>query len=115
MEQHHQVQILDEALEAAVRLTTATSRRAMPDKSVSLLIPCARVAVSCMRRRPRSTTAASASRRWRPSGIIGREKAIGVDVGKRQDDANELLTAERTRLTSWTHAGPKSARWSTNY
>jgi ATP-dependent Clp protease ATP-binding subunit ClpA len=28
MEKHHKVQILDEALEAAVKLSTATSRRA---------------------------------------------------------------------------------------
>ncbi len=48
MEKHHQVQILDEALEAAVRLAHRyIPARQLPDKSVSLLdTACARVAVS---------------------------------------------------------------------
>ena len=33
-------------------------------------------------------------------GIIGREKAIGVDIGKRETEASELLTAERARLAA---------------
>src|SRR5690606_27920765 len=48
MEQHHRVQILDEALEAAVKLSSRyIPARQLPDKSVSLLdTACARVAVS---------------------------------------------------------------------
>ena len=48
MEKHHQVQILDEALEAAVKLSHRyIPARQLPDKSVSLLdTACARVAVS---------------------------------------------------------------------
>ncbi|MFL7980789.1 AAA family ATPase, partial [Xanthomonas vasicola] len=48
MEQHHRVQILDEALEGAVKLSHRyIPARQLPDKSVSLLdTACARVAVS---------------------------------------------------------------------
>ena len=48
MEKHHRVQLLDEALEAAVRLSHRyIPARQLPDKSVSLLdTACARVAIS---------------------------------------------------------------------
>ena len=48
MEKHHRVQVLDEALEAAVRLSHRyIPARQLPDKSVSLLdTACARVAIS---------------------------------------------------------------------
>ena len=48
MEKHHQVQVLDEALEAAVKLSHRyIPARQLPDKSVSLLdTACARVAIS---------------------------------------------------------------------
>ena len=48
LEKHHKVQILDEALEAAVRLSHRyIPARQLPDKSVSLLdTACARVAIS---------------------------------------------------------------------
>ncbi|MGV8630410.1 hypothetical protein ACV367_33075, partial [Pseudomonas aeruginosa] len=50
MEKHHQVQILDEALEAAVRLSHRyIPARQLPDKSVSLLdTACARTACRLM-------------------------------------------------------------------
>jgi type VI secretion system protein VasG len=101
MEKHHQVQILDEALEAAVKLSHRyIPARQLPDKSVSLLdTACARVAVSL-----HATPAEVDDSRKRIEaletelGIIGREKAIGVDIGKRETEANELLSAERARL-----------------
>ena len=48
MEKHHRVQVLDEALEAAVRLSHRyIPARQLPDKAVSLLdTACARVAIS---------------------------------------------------------------------
>ena len=48
LEQHHRVQVLDEALEAAVRLSHRyIPARQLPDKAVSLLdTACARVAIS---------------------------------------------------------------------
>jgi len=109
MEKHHKVQILDEALEAAVKLSHRyIPGRQLPDKSVSLLdTACARVAVSL-----HATPAEVDDSRKRIEAlqteleIIGREKAIGVDIGKRESDADELLAAEKTRLaeleTRWT-------------
>ena len=103
MEKHHQVQILDEALEAAVKLSHRyIPARQLPDKSVSLLdTACARVAVSL-----HATPAEVDDCRKRIEaletelGIIGREKAIGIDTGKREAEANELLSAERVRLAA---------------
>ncbi|PLP58036.1 type VI secretion system ATPase TssH [Mesorhizobium loti] len=86
LEQHHKVQILDEAIEAAVSLSHRyIPARQLPDKAVSLLdTACARVAVSqhatpaevedILRRRQ----ALEVER-----GIIGREAAIGIDVTDR--------------------------------
>ena len=101
MEQHHKVQILDEALEAAVKLSHRyIPARQLPDKSVSLLdTACARVAVSL-----HATPAEVDDSRKRIEaletelGIIAREKAIGIDIGKREADASELLATERARL-----------------
>ncbi|HWW70746.1 MAG TPA: AAA family ATPase, partial [Duganella sp.] len=101
MEKHHKVQILDEALEAAVKLSHRyIPARQLPDKSVSLIdTACARVAVSL-----HATPAEVDDSRKRIEalevelGIIGREGAIGIDTGKRAADALELLGAERDRL-----------------
>ncbi|MDO8313210.1 MAG: type VI secretion system ATPase TssH, partial [Sideroxyarcus sp.] len=103
MEKHHKVQILDEALEAAVRLSHRyIPARQLPDKSVSLIdTACARVAVSL-----HATPAEVDDCRKRIEaletelGIIAREKAIGIDIGKREGDAGELLAEERTRLSA---------------
>ncbi len=108
MEKHHKVQILDEALEAAVKLSHRyIPARQLPDKSVSLLdTACARVAVSL-----HATPAEVDDSRKRIEAlqteleIIGREKAIGIDIGKRETDASELLAAEKTRLAEL------EARW----
>ena len=101
MEKHHQVQILDEALEAAVRLCHRyIPARQLPDKCVSLLdTACARVAVSL-----HATPAEVDDCRKRIEaletelGIIGREQAIGIDIGQREAEAGEALAAERARL-----------------
>ena len=108
MEKHHQVQILDEALEAAVKLSHRyIPARQLPDKSVSLLdTACARVAVSL-----HATPAEVDDSRKRIEAletelaIIGREKAIGVDTAKREAEASALLAAERERLAAL------DARW----
>ncbi|GAA5182379.1 type VI secretion system ATPase TssH [Niveibacterium umoris] len=103
MEQHHKVQILDEALEAAVKLSHRyIPARQLPDKSVSLLdTASARVAVSL-----HAVPAEVDDSRKRIEGletelaIIGREKAIGIEIGKREVDANEQLGHERERLAA---------------
>ncbi|MFT3734767.1 MAG: AAA family ATPase [Rhodocyclaceae bacterium] len=108
MEKHHKVQILDEALEAAVKLSHRyIPARQLPDKSVSLLdTACARVAVSL-----HATPAEVDDSRKRIEaletelGIIGREKAIGVVIGNRETDTLALLAAEKERLAAL------DARW----
>jgi type VI secretion system protein VasG len=101
LEDHHQVQILDEALEASVRLSHRyIPARQLPDKSVSLLdTTCARVAISqtavpaqvdeCYHRIEALETEMQ---------IIGREKAIGVDTEERERNTEEQLQQERSRL-----------------
>ena len=108
MEKHHQVQILDEALEAAVKLSHRyIPARQLPDKSVSLLdTACARVAVSL-----HATPAEVDDSRKRIESlqtelqIIGREQAIGIDVRERETDANVQLSVEQERLAKL------EARW----
>ncbi|TPK32330.1 type VI secretion system ATPase TssH [Mesorhizobium sp. B2-5-3] len=87
LEQHHRVQILDEAIEAAVGLSHRyIPARQLPDKAVSLLdTACARVAISqhatpaeledIIRRRQALEV---------EHGIIDREAAIGIEVTERQ-------------------------------
>jgi type VI secretion system protein VasG len=101
MEKHHRVQVLDIALEAAVKLSHRyIADRQLPDKSVSLLdTACARVAVShhatpaevedSQRRIEALTT---------ESEIIERERAIGVDIAERADKVAQLLSQEGKRL-----------------
>ena len=101
MEKHHRVQILDEALEAAVKLSHRyIPARQLPDKSVSLLdTACARVAVSlhatpaevddCSKRIEALQTEA---------GIIGREAAIGIDTLEREASVKAMLADEQARL-----------------
>ncbi|MCU0725875.1 MAG: type VI secretion system ATPase TssH [Planctomycetes bacterium] len=100
MEKHHKVQILDEALEASVRLSHRyIPARQLPDKSVSLLdTACARVAIS------HHATPAELEDTIRKiealdveMGIIDREDAIGIDVTERRKIAEEKLAASKDR------------------
>nr|WP_314491384.1 type VI secretion system ATPase TssH [uncultured Pseudomonas sp.] len=101
MERHHQVQILDEALEAAVKLSHRyIPARQLPDKSVSLLdTACARVAISL-----HAVPAEVDDSRRRIEAlqvelqIIAREHSIGVAIGQRQVHTEQALADERTRL-----------------
>ncbi len=103
MERHHKVQILDEALEAAVRLSHRyIPARQLPDKAVSLLdTACARVAVSL-----HATPAEVDQARRKIDAlnteldIISREKNIGIDVGEREQLARERLATQSDALTS---------------
>ncbi|TAK77994.1 MAG: type VI secretion system ATPase TssH [Aquabacterium sp.] len=103
LEKHHRVQLLDEAIEAAVKLSHRyIPARQLPDKAVSLLdTACARVAVS-----QHAIPAAVEDSRRRiealdvESGIIDREAAVGVDVAERRARVDELVAAERDRLAT---------------
>jgi len=109
MEKHHKVQILDEALEAAVKLSHRyIPARQLPDKSVSLLdTACARVAVS-LHATPAEVDDCSKhiEALETEQGIIARESAIGIDTRERSAVVTELLAGERKRLdeltTRWT-------------
>ena len=109
MEKHHRVQVLDEALEASVRLSHRyIPARQLPDKSVSLLdTACARVAISQHAVPPEVDDS-----RKRISAldteleIIGRETAVGIDTVAREAAASEKRLAEKTRLAEL------DARWS---
>ena len=108
LEKHHRVQLLDEALESAVRLSHRyIPARQLPDKSVSLLdTACARVAISHHAEPPEvedSRRRIEASER--ELEIIGREEAIGVAIGDRREKTDAELAEERER-----HA-ELEARW----
>lgn len=108
LEQHHQVQILDEAIEASVSLSHRyIPARQLPDKAVSLLdTACARVAISqhatpaevedILRRRQALEV---------EKGIICREAAIGIEVTDRQARVEAGLAETETTLAA------AQARW----
>ncbi|TPK63759.1 type VI secretion system ATPase TssH [Mesorhizobium sp. B2-4-19] len=108
LEQHHKVQILDEAIEASVSLSHRyIPARQLPDKAVSLLdTACARVAVSqhatpaevedILRRRQALEV---------EEAIIGREAAIGIEVADRQARVEAGLAETETTLAA------AQARW----
>ena len=101
MERHHKVQIFDEALEAAVKLSHRyIPARQLPDKSVSLLdTACARVAVSLHATPAEVDDSAKRIEALETElRIIGRESAIGVDTAQREADAGASLNAERARF-----------------
>jgi type VI secretion system protein VasG len=108
LEKHHRVQVLDEALEASVKLSHRyIPARQLPDKSVSLLdTACARVAISQHAVPPEVDD----SRRRIEAlenelAIIGRETAVGIETAERERAAREKLAAEQTRLAEL------EARW----
>ena len=101
-EKHHKVQVLDEAIDAAVRLSHRyIAGRQLPDKAVSLIdTAAARVAVSqhavppevddCRRRIQALET---------ELGILGREAATGLDHQARVAEINDKLAKEKEELT----------------
>ncbi len=108
LEKHHQVQLLDEAIEAAVKLSHRyIPARQLPDKAVSLLdTACARVAVS---QHAMPAEVEDCERRIESleieQGIIAREAQVGVAIGERGKAVEDKLAAERERLARL------NARW----
>lgn len=101
MEQHHQVLLLDEALEDSVRLSHRyIPDRQLPDKSVSVLdTACARVAVS------QDSVPAEVENCRRQIealnielGIINRETTVGVDTQDRKQNVETKLAEAQQRL-----------------
>jgi type VI secretion system protein VasG len=101
LEKHHRVQILDEALEAAVRLSHRyIPARQLPDKAVSLLdTACARVAISQHGVPPELEDCRRSIEALQTElEIIGREEAVGINAADRRKAAEEKLAAnEQTR------------------
>jgi type VI secretion system protein VasG len=100
-EKHHKVQVLDEAIDSAVRLAHRyIPARQLPDKAVSLIdTAAARVAVSqhavppevddCRRRIEALNTELE---------ILGRETATGLDHQARVAEINDKLSKEKEEL-----------------
>jgi type VI secretion system protein VasG len=110
LEQHHGVQVLDEAIEAAVRLSHRyIPARQLPDKSVSLLdTACARVAVSQHATPPAVDDAQKRIAALKTElEVIKRESLIGIDTAARQEVASKALEDETQRLAQL------DARWKT--
>src|SRR5262245_11644786 len=108
LEQHHNVRVLDEAVDAAVRLSHRyISGRQLPDKAVSVLdTACARVALGqvatppavedCQRRIANIET---------ETRILEREAITGSDSQERRAELAKELTETQARLTEL------EARW----
>jgi type VI secretion system protein VasG len=101
-EKYHRVQVLDEALQSAVRLSQRyISDRQLPDKAVKLIdTACARVAVSQNSVPPEIEN----SRRHIDAlaaeiELLGRESSVGIDHKARLADVATELAAERARLS----------------
>jgi type VI secretion system protein VasG len=101
LEKHHKVQLLDEALEAAVKLSHRyIPARQLPDKAVSLLdTACARVAIG-----QHAIPAEVDDTRRRIQAleteleIVDREAAIGVEHTQRRQDILAKLEEDRAKL-----------------
>ncbi|HEY3064808.1 MAG TPA: type VI secretion system ATPase TssH [Methylomirabilota bacterium] len=108
LERHHNVRILDEAMDAAVKLSHRyISGRQLPDKAVSVLdTACARVALGQMASPP---AVEDARRRIglldTEIRILERESAAGADYRERLD----ALVAEKT--STETRLAELEARW----
>ncbi len=103
LEKHHKVQVLDEALQAAVQLSHRyIPARQLPDKCVSLLdTACARVAIGqhavpaqvddCRKKIGALET---------EDEILSRESVVGVDHAERTQEVLDQLESERARLAT---------------
>jgi type VI secretion system protein VasG len=101
LEKHHRVQLLDEALEAAVKLSHRyIPARQLPDKAISLLdTACARVAISQHATPPEVEDCRRSIEGLETElEIIGREEAIGIDVTTRRSAAEEKRATQQARL-----------------
>src|SRR3954465_4241862 len=101
LEQHHKVEILESAVEAAVKLSHRyIPARQLPDKAVSLLdTACARVAIG-----PNAIPPAVGDRRRHidhlqvEMGILERERATGARNQDRIDEVTKDLETSKARL-----------------
>jgi type VI secretion system protein VasG len=105
---HHAVELLDEALDAAVKLSARyIPDRQLPDKAVSLLdTACARVAMTQHAVPPDiEQTRRRIDALEVELDIVRRERALGIDIGSREETAAKHLEEETQSLTT------REARW----
>ena len=101
LEKHHKVEILDEAIQSAVRLSHRyIPARQLPDKAISLLdTVCARVAVS---QHATPAEVEDIERRLQAleveAAIIARENAVGMETGDRGPAVEAALTTAQAEL-----------------
>jgi len=101
LEKHHRVQVLDESLDAAVRLSHRyIPSRQLPDKAVSLTdTACARVAIS---QHSIPASVEDSQRRIQALDteleIINREIAVGIEHDERLSEITEMRDKELERL-----------------
>ncbi len=101
LEEHHRVQILDEALDASVRLSARyIPARQLPDKSVSVLdTASARVAISQYAVPPEVDNARQTIASFDTElEIIARDESAGIDVETRRAAAIEGRSQEEEKL-----------------
>jgi type VI secretion system protein VasG len=103
LEKHHKVQLLDEAVEAAVKLSSRyIPARQLPDKAVSLIdTACARVAISQHATPPQledSTRRIEAMNQ--EIEILDRETAVGREHSERRAELVTQLASEQERCTA---------------
>lgn len=108
MEEHHQVLVLDEALEASVKLSHRyIPARQLPDKSISVLdTACARVAIS---QHATPGTVEYHQKRLEvlemEKSIVTKEDALGIETKDRLSELEEAINEETETLKTL------SARW----
>ncbi len=101
LEKHHKVQLLDEAVEAAVKLSHRyIPARQLPDKAVSLIdTACARVAISQHATPPQVE---DSKRRMEAMtseiDILDREIAVGREHGERRAELVSQMAQEKERF-----------------
>jgi type VI secretion system protein VasG len=106
LEKHHRVQLLDEAIRAAVSLSHRyIPDRQLPDKAVSLLdTACARVAISQHAVPPEVEDARRKIESLEVElGLIEREQAVGIDTEERKPVAEQALGEVRSELERLEH------------
>ena len=100
LEKHHKVQLLDEAVEAAVKLSARyIPARQLPDKAVSLMdTACARVAISQHATPPKvEDTSRRIDALTQEIEILDRETAVGRDHAERRAELTVRIDEEKKR------------------
>ncbi len=103
LEKHHKVQLLDEAVEAAVKLSSRyIPARQLPDKAVSLIdTACARVAISQHATPPQvEDSQRRIEAMTQEMDILDRETAVGRVHDERRTELVSQLAGEKERFTT---------------